>query len=122
MLKAEPWLRDCGDFQFALATGFLALSAHPEAQKSGRAMYAELAELGHADGVCGLGICLYEGRGGPADPARAVELWKRVAEEQDHAESTYQLACAHFQGELVGKNTPTLQTSPQWLPMAPART
>ena len=45
MIAGESWLSDCGDFQFALATGFLALSAHPEAQKSGRAMYAELAEL-----------------------------------------------------------------------------
>ena len=32
MIAGESWLSDCGDFQFALATGFLMLSAYPDAQ------------------------------------------------------------------------------------------
>ena len=67
-------------------------------------MYAELAEMGHADGMCGLAMCLSDGTGGPPDMERAIELWRGAVEAHNHDEALYQLGCAYYEGTGVAED------------------
>jgi uncharacterized protein len=62
-----------------------------------------LALKGHPKAQNNLGILYRRGLGVPKDPAKAIE-WYRKAAEQDFAKAQYNLGLMYKQGEGVGKD------------------
>jgi hypothetical protein len=45
----------------------------------------------HAESICRLGVCFMNGEHVQKDPSKAVELYRRAAEELNHANSQFKL-------------------------------
>jgi TPR repeat protein len=68
-----------------------------------RQHWAQAVEQGESLALNNLGFLLYEGLGGDADPARAVELWKRAA-LRGNDESQWHLAQAFEVGKGASRS------------------
>ena len=86
----------CDNLQFRLAAFYLQQVDDPDMQLAGFKLVKELAERGHADGMCLCAIVLNEGRvpGVEANPSLATVWWRRAVDDHRHVASTYELAVA----------------------------
>ena len=57
--------------------------------------YQQAAEKGSAEAQFMLGVCYYEGNGGPQNYSEAVKWW-RLAAEQGHAKAQYNLGVCYY--------------------------
>lgn len=71
--------------------------------ESARALWAIEVAKGNASAENNLGYLLYYGLGGPADPARAVSLWRKSA-LAGHPEAQWHLGVAYADGEAFTRN------------------
>jgi len=96
----------CDNLQFRIATYYIQHSNEVALQQKGFKSIKDLAERGHANGMCYYGIVLNECRvpGVDANPAMAVFWWRRCVELYKHVPSMYELAVALYTGEGVAED------------------
>mmetsp|Transcript_6127 Transcript_6127/g.7423 ORF Transcript_6127/g.7423 Transcript_6127/m.7423 type:complete len:310 (+) Transcript_6127:115-1044(+) len=100
--KSSPeWLQKCADTQFRLATALTVIQSSKEMLKEGAVLMADLAELGHGDGMCGYGMLLSDGKGVESNSEEAVGYWEKAIQMHKHPHATYELGVAYYQGEGV---------------------
>eukprot|EP00523_Entomoneis_sp_CCMP467_P005543 CAMPEP_0168748004 /NCGR_PEP_ID=MMETSP0724-20121128/15951_1 /TAXON_ID=265536 /ORGANISM="Amphiprora sp., Strain CCMP467" /LENGTH=494 /DNA_ID=CAMNT_0008795817 /DNA_START=154 /DNA_END=1635 /DNA_ORIENTATION=+ len=98
----------CQDLQFRIACYWLSTATSPENQQKGFHLIKDLAERGHADGMCYYGILLNQGTipGVEAQPEQAVVWWRRAVDYHRHIWACYELGVAFYTGEGVPENAP----------------
>ena len=107
--QRSPNYRDstqaCQDLQFRIGSYYLA-SEDPDRQKKGFGLIKDLAERGHADGMCYYGILLNQGaiEGVDANPELAVVWWRRCVDFHRHIWAAYEMGVAFYTGEGVPEN------------------
>lgn len=96
----------CDSLQFRIAAYYVQQMDDPELQKKGFKLVKDLAERGHADGMCYYGMILNEGRVSlvEANPNEATVWWRRCCDMHRHVPSAYELAVALYTGEGVAEN------------------
>jgi len=91
----------CQDLQFRIAS-YMLLQQEEKLQNEGLDLIKELAEDGHADGICAYATCLNDGRGGlDINPKAAASWWMNACEKHDHIQSNYELGVAFYTGDGV---------------------
>lgn len=89
----------CDRLRFRLGS-YLLMQTDPERQKRGLKIVRDLAERGHADGMCSYATCLNDGRAGlDPKPKQAVGWWRLCADMHSHPQSLYELGVALYTGE-----------------------
>jgi len=89
----------CDRLRFRVGS-YLLMKIDPESQKRGLKIVRDLAERGHADGMCSYATCLNDGRAGlDPNPQQAVVWWRLCADMHSHSQSLYELGVALYTGE-----------------------
>ena len=106
--RRSPNFRSCGDYcdglSFRIACHHL---LHPDldVQRRGLWIVRDLAERGHADGMCMYGMCLGEGRAGlDPNPHKAAVWFRLCTEMHSHPQAAYEMGVALFSGEGVAED------------------
>lgn len=103
--KDETRRKYCDNLQFRLASFYLQ-QTEESIQRNGVKLIKDLAERGHADGMCMYGVVLNEGSapGVESHPQMATIWWRRAVDHHRHVTSTYELAVALFTGEGIAED------------------
>lgn len=91
------------DLQFRIAACYITETDDEVLQKKGFQLIKDLAERGHADGMCYYGIIVNDGRvpGVQSNPILATVWWGKCVDMHNHVPSIYELAVALYTGEGV---------------------